>query len=302
MYQKIVPHLWFDTEAKEAAEFYTGIFPESEIVSVCTFPDTPSGGSEQVIFEVMGYRFMGISAGPFNQKNPSISFLIPYTQEETGMIEGIWEQMMDGGKALMDMGEYSFNKKYGWIEDKYNVSWQFFLMEEPMDETYYTHRIVPTLTFTNEVAGKAEEAAHFYIDIFNGGKEGEVYYYPEGMAPDLPTHVIHGDYELESQNFFVQDSSERHDFNFSEGISLLVNCDTQEEIDYYWERLTAVPESEQCGWLKDKYGLSWQISPKVMDEMAENATEEELKRITEAFLKMKKYNLSELERAYKEGV
>lgn len=299
MYQKIVPHFWFDTEAKEAAEFYTNVFPDSKIISTCTFFDTPSGDSEQVTFELMGYRFMGISAGPYFTKNPSISFLIPYSPEESDMIDDIWKVMKDGGKVLMDMGEYPFNKKYGWIEDKYNVSWQFFLMEEPMDEPY-SHRIIPTLTFTRDVAGKAEEAAEFYVDIFSHSKNLGMYHYPEGMEPNLPEHVMHGEFKLDGQTFAIQDSAENHDFSFNEGISLMVNCDLQEEIDYYWERLSAVPEAEECGWLKDKFGLSWQIVPKVMDDMAENGTDEQLKRVTEAFMKMKKFNLAELERAYKE--
>lgn len=297
MYQKIVPHFWFDTEVKEAAEFYTNIFPDSKIISTCTFFETPSGDSEQVTFELMEYRFMGISAGPYFTKNPSISFLIPYSPEEIDMIDDIWRLLSDGGKVLMDMGEYSFNKKYGWIEDKYNVSWQFFLMEEPMDEPY-SHRIVPTLTFVNDVAGKAEEAMKFYIDIFNNSKDGGVYHYPEGMEPNLPEHVMHGEFNLEGQSFAIQDSSESHGFNFNEGISLMVNCDTQEEIDYYWDKLSALPEAEECGWLKDKFGLSWQILPKVMDDIAENASDAQLKRVTTAFLQMKKFNLAELERAY----
>ena len=88
-------------------------------------------------------------------------------------------------------------------------------------------------------------------------------------------------------------------FKFNESISFMVYCETQEEIDYYWEKLSAVPESEQCGWLKDKYGLSWQIVPSRMDEMFQTGTEEQIARITQAFLPMKKLEIGALEAAYK---
>lgn len=90
-----------------------------------------------------------------------------------------------------------------------------------------------------------------------------------------------------------------HGFTFNEAISFVVNCDTQEEIDYYWDKLSFVPEAEQCGWLKDKYGLSWQIVPTRMKELMTTKDSEKLQRVTQAFLKMKKFNLAELDKAYK---
>jgi predicted 3-demethylubiquinone-9 3-methyltransferase (glyoxalase superfamily) len=87
-------------------------------------------------------------------------------------------------------------------------------------------------------------------------------------------------------------------FTFNEAISLMVYCETQDEIDYYWDKLSAVPDAEQCGWLKDKYGLSWQIVPTRMDEMMSNGTEDQVARVTQAFLPMKKLDIAELERAF----
>jgi predicted 3-demethylubiquinone-9 3-methyltransferase (glyoxalase superfamily) len=150
--QKIVPHLWFDKEAKEAAEFYASVFPNSKVTNITTLHDTPSGDVDIVSFELFGQPFMAISAGPL--------------------------------------------------------------------------------------------------------------------------------------------------FKFNESISFMVYCETQDEIDYYWQKLSAVPEAEQCGWLKDRYGLSWQIVPSRMDEMLENGTEEQVARVTQAFLPMKKLDIAELERAY----
>ena len=151
--KKIVPHLWFDKEAKEAAEFYCSVFPNSKITNVTTLRNTPSGDCDVVSFMLDGQPFMAISAGPL--------------------------------------------------------------------------------------------------------------------------------------------------FKFNESISFMVYCDTQEEIDDYWDKLSAVPEAEQCGWLKDKYGLSWQIVPAVMDDMMQEKDPEKLARVIEAFLKMKKFDIATLQRAYR---
>jgi predicted 3-demethylubiquinone-9 3-methyltransferase (glyoxalase superfamily) len=150
--QKITPHLWFDKEAIEAADFYVSLFPNSKVTNVTALHDTPSGDVNVVSFELSGQPFMAISAGPLFKFNPSVSFI--------------------------------------------------------------------------------------------------------------------------------------------------VNCDTQEEIDYYWGKLSAVPEAEQCGWLKDKYGVSWQIVPTEMNEMMKNGSREQIDRVTQAFLPMKKFDIAKLKEAY----
>jgi predicted 3-demethylubiquinone-9 3-methyltransferase (glyoxalase superfamily) len=106
------------------------------------------------------------------------------------------------------------------------------------------------------------------------------------------------DFTLEGQWFAAMDSARTHNFKFNEAISLMVNCDTHDEIDYYWEKLSAVPEAEQCGWLKDKFGVSWQVVPTDMDEMMRDGTPEQIGRVTQAVLKMKKFDLAELRKAY----
>ena len=151
--KQIVPHLWYDKEAKEAAQFYCSVFPGSKIDYVTTLHDTPSGDCDVVSFTLMGQPFMAISAGPL--------------------------------------------------------------------------------------------------------------------------------------------------FKFKESISFIVYCDTQEEIDHYWEKLSADPRSEQCGWLKDKYGLSWQIAPTVMEKMMRDKDPARVARVTQAFLPMKKFDIAALERAYR---
>lgn len=295
-YQKIVPHLWFDTEAMEAAEFYASLFPDSRVLFSNVFEQTPSGDAEQVDFEIMGYRFMGISAGPYVTKNPSISFMLIFNKEEQNDFKKIWEILAGEGKVLMPFEKYDFSELYGWVEDKYGVSWQLYQTEESAEEIEF--RVIPALMFINDNLGKAEEAMNFYLNIFKDAKADGVYYYPGNMKPNLTDHVMHGQFELEKLCFAMMDSAENHDFNFTEGVSLLVKCENQAEVDYYWDKLSYVPESEECGWLKDKYGVSWQITPKVMDEMVQKGTPEQLRRVTQAFLKMKKFDIAKLEEAY----
>lgn len=295
----IIPHLWFDTEAKEAAAFYCSVFPDSDITSSTIIRDTPSGDSDLVSFTVWGHPFMAISAGPYFTLNPSISFIVNFdpSREENarGMLDEAWSKLSEGGVALMPLDKYPFSEWYGWIRDKYGVTWQLMLTN-PDGEPRPT--IVPSLMFVGDNCGKAEEAREFYLSVFRNAKAGSLFRYGPGLEPDREGTVMFTDFMLENTWFAAMDSAHEHQFNFNEAISLLVNCETQEEIDYYWDKLSAVPAAEQCGWLKDRYGVSWQISPVVMDEMMANGTPEQLKRVTQAFLKMKKFNLAELQRAF----
>lgn len=298
--QKIVPHLWFDTEAKEAVAFYSSIFPESNVTHSMVLYDTPSGNADLISFELWGTKFMAISAGPYFKFNSTISFMVNFDpsreKNASKKIDEIWNKLSEEGTVLMPLDKYPFSKKYGWIQDKYGLSWQLILTNPEGEER---PPIIPSLLFTNDVCGKAEEAARFYLSIFQNGKEGHIARYPKGMEPNMEGTIMFSDFMLEHQWFVSMDSAEAHSFHFNEAISFMVYCDTQEEIDYYWNQLTAVPASEQCGWLKDKYGLSWQIVPKEMDDMMENGTDEQIASLNQVTLKMKKLDLAELRKAYK---
>ena len=290
--QKITTHLWFDKEAKEAAEFYTFVFENSKIKDTTTLDNTPSGSVDIVTIELSGQEFTLLSAGPLFKFNPSVSFLVAcQTKDE---VDALWEKLSEGGGALMELGEYPFSEKYGWTQDKYGLSWQVMFM----GERKIKQKITPTLMFVREVCGKAEEAINFYASIFNNAKVGDILRYGRGEEPDKEGTVKHAAFMLLGQEFAAMDSARSHNFTFNEAISLMVHCDTQEEIDYYWEKLTADPKAEQCGWLKDKYGLSWQIVPRVMDEMFKEKDEKKIARVAEAFLKMKKFDIDALKWAY----
>ncbi|MCK9351616.1 MAG: VOC family protein [Candidatus Paceibacterota bacterium] len=297
--QKIIPHLWYDKEAKEAAQFYTSIFPNSKITHTSVLHDTPSGDAEVVNFEIMGYSFMSISAGPYFKFNPSISFMVNFDpsrdKNAKSQLDEIWKKLSDGGKVLMPLDAYPFSKHYGWTEDKYGLSWQLILTDPAGEER---PPIIPSLMFTGDVSGKAKEATDFYLSVFENTKRGTLATYPAGSEPEAEGTVMFTDFMLEGQWFTAMDSALPHGFGFNEAVSLMVNCDSQDEIDRYWKKLSADPKAEQCGWLKDVYGVSWQISPNRLGEMMREGTPDQVERVTKAFLEMKKFDIETLEKAY----
>ncbi len=291
--QKITPHLWFDKEAKEAAAFYVSTFADAKIKNSVVLHDTPSGSVDMLTIELMGYEFALISAGPLFKFNPSISFLVACKTPEE--VELLWDKLSPGSKVLMELGKYPFSEKYGWIQDRYGVSWQIMYMAKQEIE----QRIIPMLLFVGEQCGRAEEAINLYTSVFHDSKVGQIMRYNPGEAPDKEGTVRHAAFTLEGQAFAAMDSAHKHEFAFNEAVSLIVHCETQAEIDYYWEKLSADPSAEQCGWIKDKFGLSWQITPTSMDKIfSEEKDQNKLDRVTQAFLKMKKFDIAKLEEAY----
>lgn len=289
--QKITTHLWFDKEAREAAEFYASLFPDSGVKSMATITDTPSGDSDIVTFKLSGQEFMAISAGPYFKFNPSISLFVIFDNEAD--IESVWNALADGGKVLMPYSAYPWAHTYGWLQDRYGLSWQLSWSDHHEME----QKITPFLMFTKDMAGKAQEAIEDYTHIFPNSKIEMLVPYGKD-DDDKEGFIRHSRFTLDGCHFMAMDSSLRHEFSFNEAVSFVVKCDTQEDIDYYWEKLSAVRESEQCGWLKDKYGVSWQIVPTSMEQMLASGDKEKVARVTHAFLKMKKLDMQALKNAF----
>ena len=290
--QAITTHLWFDKEAKEAAALYTSIFKDSKIKNTATLHNTPSGTVDLLSIELLGQEFKLINAGPLFKFTPAVSFLVACDTKEE--VEALWNELAKGGSALIELGEYPFSEKYGWTQDRYGLSWQVMFMGDRKIE----QKITPTLMFVGEQCGKAEEAIKFYASVFHDAKIGHILRYGKGEKPDKEGTIKHAGVSLEGESFAVMDSARAHNFTFNEAISFMVHCDTQEQIDYFWSKLSADPTAEQCGWLKDKFGLSWQIVPTVMDEMLSDKDQSKLARVTEAFLKMRKFDIAKLKEAY----
>jgi predicted 3-demethylubiquinone-9 3-methyltransferase (glyoxalase superfamily) len=296
----ITPHLWFNNKAKEAATLYTSLLPGSKLKNVTTLRDTPSGDCDVVSFDLAGQPFMAISAGPLFKFNPSISFLVKCrTRAE---VDAMWERLQ-GGRILMPLAAYPFSDRFGWLEDRHGLSWQLSFA----DEAAGGQRITPVLLFAGEVCGKTEEAINFYGSVFknrpgvSGGDAGTnaavLARYGKGEGTEREGTVKYASFKLAGYEFGAMDSAREHNFAFNEAISFIVSCDTQEEIDYFWQALSADPNAGQCGWLKDKYGLSWQITPAMMNEVLTGGDPERIARVTQAFLKMKKFDIAALRAA-----
>lgn len=290
--QGITPHLWFDTQAAEAATYYCETFPGSRVTSIVTLADTPSGDVDTVAFELFGQPFMAISAGPLFRFNPSVSFAVAC--ETADEVDRYWARLSAGGSVLMELGSYPFSERYGWTTDRYGLSWQVSLATDGE----VGQRITPTLMFVGDVCGRAEEAIASYTSVFPDSGVDVVVPYGAQAGPDDEEHVMYASFRLAGQRFAAMDSALDHDFAFNEAVSFLVACDDQDELDRLSDALSAVPEAEQCGWVKDRFGLSWQISPADLDRMMTEGSQEQVARLTEAFLGMKRLDLAVLQHAY----
>ncbi len=291
--RKIVPHLWFDTEALEAAKFYTLLFGDSRVEGSSKMDGTPSGTVEMATIVLSGQEFMLLSAGPYFKFTPAVSFMVRCETKEE--VDRLWNVLREGGGELMALGEYPFSEKYGWLTDKYGLSWQIMYNGGKS----VSQKIAPALMFVGEQCGKAEEAIRYYTSVFSGASVDGILHYGPDDKPDREGTLKFGAFTLEGQRFSAMDSAYDHGFSFNEAISLMVFCENQAEIDYFWDKLSAHPEAEQCGWLKDRFGLSWQIVPRILSEMMSDKDPAKSKRVQEAFLAMKKFDIAGLEKAYK---
>ncbi len=296
----ITPNLWFDREAEEAARLYTSVFNNSRVGKVVRagkagFETTglTEGTVVTVEFELERQHFIGINGGPLFKFNPSISFMASCAAKEE--VDAIWNKLIDGGSALMELGAYPFSERYGWVQDRYGLSWQvMYSGGRPI-----TQKITPTLMFTGDNSGKAETAVRFYASVFHNSKAGEITRYGKGQEPDKEGTVTHAAFTLEGQQFAAMDSAREHGFTFNEAISLMIGCRTQAEIDYYWDKLTSEGGQESvCGWLKDRFGVSWQVTPTVLGEMLGDKDPAKVERVTNAFLKMKRFDIATLKRDF----
>jgi predicted 3-demethylubiquinone-9 3-methyltransferase (glyoxalase superfamily) len=277
MKNNIYPCLWFDGQAKAAAELYGKVFGNSRILD-----ENPI----VVTIELHGQKFMLLNGGPMYRPNPSISFMVNC---ETGQeVDKTWEKLIEGGTPMMPLDKYPWSERYGWVQDRFGISWQLYLGK--MDET--GQKFSPTLMFTHEQCGKAEEAIQFYTSLFPDSSVTGILKY-NAADDDEEGLVKHAQFKLDGYVLMAMDSSFDHAFRFSEGISIAVDCETQEEIDHYWNRMTADGgEESMCGWLKDKFGVSWQIVPAILPKLMADPDKSE--KVVQAFLKMRKFDIATL--------
>lgn len=279
MKQKITPNLWFEGNAEEAVEFYISSFPDSKMISRSNYPNSKEEGLADfqldlagkvltIDFELGQQSFTAINAGPEFKFNPSISFMVNFDpsvdDKAKEHLNELWSRLIDGGEALMPLDAYPYSKRYGWVKDRYGLTWQLILTDPEGEPRPF---IIPSLLFTSNNTNHAEEAIEYYLSVFEDTKVGELAYYSEATGPAKKGSLMFGDFMLENQWFAAMDSDVDQDFTFNEAISFSISCKNQKEIDIYWEKLSSDPQFEQCGWCKDKFGVSWQIVPENMGEL-----------------------------------
>jgi len=296
----IVPNLWFDREAEQAATFYASVLKDSHVgrvvrASKAGFEITglSEGTVMTVEFELAGQRFVAINGGPLFKFNPSISFMVAWATEDE--VDAIWGKLFEGGSALMELGSYPFSERYGWVQDRYGLSWQVtYSGQRPIIQ-----KITPSLMFTGDNYGKAEAAVNFYTSVFHDAGVDAISRYGKGHEPDREVAINYASFSLEGQQFAAMESALEHNFTFNEAISLMIECQTQPEIDHYWDKLTSEGGQESvCGWLKDRFGVSWQVTPAVLGQMLGDRDAAKVERVTNAFLKMRKFDIAALKRAF----
>jgi len=271
----IHPCLWFDGQAKAAAQLYCSLFKNSSITA-----DTPL----VVKFELEGSEFMALNGGPEFKINPSISvFVLCESVEETNTL---WQKLIEGGKALIPIDKYDWSERYGWLQDRFGLTWQISLNgDAPIRQ-----KIRSCMLFTRERFGMAEKALNFYTSVFEHSSIDLLMHYPEGT--EHAGKVLYSEFKLNQQNLIAMDGPGVHDYTFNEGVSFVVECESQKEIDYYWEKLTEDGQESMCGWLKDQFGVSWQIVPAVLAELMSDP--EKAPKVMQAFLKMRKFDIETL--------
>ncbi len=193
--QKITTHLWFDKEAREAAEFYVSVFPQSRITGGTKLQDTPSGSVDTVTFELLGREFQAISAGPYFKPNPAISFYITFKTKDE--VDRAWARLSEGGTALMELGSYPFNERYGWVQDRYGLSWQIGVTGNRDARP----QVTPVLLFVGSVSGKAEEAIQFWTGVFPDSKVDVVQRRGKGEEPEKEGTVSFAAFSLLGESF-----------------------------------------------------------------------------------------------------
>ena len=271
MDQVITPAIWCDGTADEAAQFYTDVFRDASIAE-----QVPGLAATVSIY---GFKLSLINGGNQYAPNPSISCILNFDpllfggeEQARAYLDELYKRLSTGG-VLMELGEYPFSPRYAWVRDRFGMTWQLMLTDPDGDPRPF---VIPSFMFGGTNHANAEEATDAWIALFDNSRRGVLYRYKEGGPLDAGT-VMFTDFTLRGTWMAATDSGTFHDFTFTPGVSIIVSCRDQEEIDRYWAGLSAVPEAERCGWCVDRWGVSWQVVPhNIAELMADAATRDKI--------------------------
>jgi len=296
----IVPCVWLNDQAEPAAAFYQRTFAGSQVTAISHYPesaDNPGGlprGSILTVEVAIGdLRLTLLNGGPQFSPNTTISFFVHVGT--TAEAERLFAILREGGESLMELGTYPWSQRYGWVRDRFGVSWQVITGERAPGAAM----IVPCLMFSGPQSGRAEAAMGQYTRIFPDSRIDAVERYTAGEGPE--GGVKHGRFTLGDQEMIAMDSHVSHDMTFNEGLSLQVICKDQNQIDRTWAALGDGGQPGPCGWLKDRFGLSWQLVPKEIGQWMSSNDVQARDRAFAAMMKMTKPDVATLTRAFAGG-
>jgi predicted 3-demethylubiquinone-9 3-methyltransferase (glyoxalase superfamily) len=282
--QKITPFIWFNDTCDEALATYASLFKDGEVIERVQMDNMgPQGGTLTMgTVRLAGFEIKAGDFGPEFSITPAISFMVEC--ESADEVDTLWNALIDGGSALMELGEYPFSPRYGWLQDRFGVNWQLSQADSPQ-------KITPSLLYVGDQFGRAEEAMKLYTQVFDDASIGEIFRGEKGQ-------VSYGPFTIADQEFIAMEDDSDHQYTFTEGLSLYVDCADQAEVDRDWNALTANGgEESQCGWLKDPFGVSWQIIPRRLTDLMADPDKEKAARVTQAMLQMQKIEVDKLEEA-----
>ncbi|NQP64227.1 VOC family protein [Streptococcus suis] len=286
--QPIIPHLWYDTEAKEAVAFYVDLFG-GKIDWTYTITDTPSGDSDLIQFQLGDMTLAAISAGPYFKLNESMSLMVNVASKDE--VTRLYQALSEGGRILMPLGEYPFSPYYVWLEDRFGLSWQLSYAPDLVK----SYQFDICLLFSQEQVGLAQPMLDYYKDKLPQASVGQLSYYGEGEAAVEAAKLNYAELLIAGQKMIVMDHGYGGEASFNEAFSLMVYVDSQDELNFYYDLLSAVPEAEMCGWVKDQFGISWQIVPRILMEAYDTANPETVKAVNDAVLTMKRLDFATIQ-------
>lgn len=277
MPKPIYPCIWSNNQAKEIAAFYCSLFSHSHIITEMPFI---------VHLELDGFKCSIMNGGNRYKPNPSVSLFV--TCETDAEIDALWGKLSEGGSVLMPVDKYEWSERYGWCTDKYGVSWQLY---KGKLSDVGNQKIAPFLTFVGNQLGNAEAAAKWYTFLFQNSEIQGIAHYPKEI-PQIGGMTMHAQFLLDGKVWMASDAAGEHLYGFDEGMSFVVECDTQTEIDFFWDNFTKEGQEGMCGWCKDKFGVSWQIIPADLGKWVSNP--EKGQKVVAAFMQMKKFDIQTL--------
>ncbi|MDX1447045.1 VOC family protein, partial [Lishizhenia sp.] len=261
----------------EAARFYTEYLHNVQLISESPF---------LIGLSIDGTRVTLMNGEGVDKKSPSFSFYYLFETEQE--FDRVYQKFIEEGKILMPLDQYPWSEKYTWVEDKFGVTWQLALGNLEL----VNQRVSPFLTFSGDNFGRGEQALNLYQSLFEDFQSGGILKYDAQSGKDSEGKIQHTQFRINDTMVMLSENPESHTWNFSEGASFMLLCDTQEEIDFFWNELSTGGEEMRCGWLIDQFGVSWQIIPSVLGDLLQDQSR--IEAVSEAFLGMKKIDIDTL--------